>query len=289
MEKVKAVAEKIRKLEIQGAANVALEALKAVEGFAGRHPGEPIGGAVDLLVSTRPTEPMMINTLGYLKKLEADAVPGKARGFIDAIARGTDRVVEIGANIIEDGMTVQTICHSSTVVKILLKARNDGKQVRVVNTETRPLYQGRKTAEELYKGGMHVAHYVDSAMMKAMKDDRVDLCLIGLDAIFMDGSVANKIGSGLLALAADSMNIPLYACGHSLKLDRNSLFAKSVEIEQRDPREIWDYPVDVRNPAFELVPAKHIKGIVTDLGILPPAVAGFEIMKERADVFKKLG
>ena len=76
MEEIKKTAEKIRKLEIQGATNVAVTSLGAVKGFAERHPGESIGKAADMLIETRPTEPLMINTLTYLKKTEAGRVAG---------------------------------------------------------------------------------------------------------------------------------------------------------------------------------------------------------------------
>ncbi|MBR9681384.1 MAG: hypothetical protein GOV00_01140 [Candidatus Altiarchaeota archaeon] len=285
MDKVQEVAKKIKALEIQGATNVALNALEAVGGFVNRNPGKSVDEVVALLLATRPTEPLMINTLNYLKRVKLDEVPHNVEKFVNGINEGMDKIVNIGANLVRDGMTVQTICHSSTVVKILLKARFNGKNITVVNTETRPRYQGRKTAKALYKGGINVKHYVDSAIMKAMKDERVDLCLIGLDAILMDGRVVNKIGSGLLAMAAEDKSVPFYACGHSLKLDKESLFAKNVAIEERDPREVWDYPIEVKNPAFESVPAKRLRGIITELGILPPAIAGFEIMEKMSEIF----
>ncbi|MBR9689627.1 MAG: ribose 1,5-bisphosphate isomerase, partial [Candidatus Altiarchaeota archaeon] len=143
--------------------------------------------------------------------------------------------------------------------------------------ETRPLYQGRKTAKELYQGGVPVKFYVDSAMYKAMSDEGVGLALVGIDALLVDGSVINKVGTGLLALSAEAQEVPFYALGLGLKLDKQSLFAQGVPIEERDPREIWDYPVDVEDPAFETVPSKRIRGIVTELGILPPPIAYLKI------------
>jgi len=181
---------------------------------------------------------------------------------------------------------VQTICHSSTVVDILVKAREMGKEVRVVVTETRPRYQGRKTAWELYTKNVPVVMYVDSAMLLAMKKEKVDMVVTGFDAIFSDGSIANKIGTGLLALAAERTGIPFYAAGLGLKLDYSSRFAQSVEIEERDPREVWEYPIEIRNPAFEVVPKERIRGIITELGVLAPETAIIEIMRRYGEFFK---
>ncbi len=277
---IEEVAEKIRRVEIQGATNVAVAALRAVKSFAEKHGPEEVHRGIDTLLETRPTEPLMRNTLLPLKSVEDPAaIVERVDKLLHLIDESASRLVEIGARLVEDGSVVQTICHSSTVVKILLRARDEGKQVRAVVTETRPLYQGRITAEELYKGGVPVKFYADSAMYLAMEREKVDMCLVGLDAIFVDGSIVNKVGTGLLALAAEARELPFYACGLALKLDRGSLMAKSVSIEQRDPRELWSYPVAVENPAFEVVPAKRIKGITTELGVLPPAMAYMEITK----------
>lgn len=281
MKGVEETADKIRRIEIQGATNVAVASLKSIRDFApGKDPAE-VHKAVDLLMGTRPTEPLMHNTLGALKGLEDPAeISEKASSFLESIDSAADRLVEIGARLVPDGAVVQTICHSSTVVRILLRAREEGKEVRAVVTETRPLYQGRVTAKELYKGGVPVSFYVDSALYKAMREEGVGLCMAGIDAIFADGSVVNKIGTGLLALAAGAREVPFYACGLALKLDKQSLMAQEVPIEERDPREIWSYPVDVKTPAFETVPANRVKGIVTELGVLPPATAYVEIEKK---------
>ncbi|MBR9680283.1 MAG: hypothetical protein GOU98_00475 [Candidatus Altiarchaeota archaeon] len=275
---LKDVAERIKSLEVQGATNVAMESLKAVKEYSKKNNIKKIRSGIDLLISTRPTEPLMINMLNLLKEIEDPTEVGiKAQDFIDTIHNGMEKIVEIGSRLIKDGMVVQTICHSMTVIRILERAKKEGKNITVVATETRPRYQGQKTAKELKKLKIPVKFYVDSGMYVAMKKENVDLCLVGIDALFANGSIANKIGTGLLALVAESLEVPLYACGLGLKFDKGSLMAQSVEIEKRDPKEIWNYSVEVINPAFEIVPNSRIQGIVTEIGLLPPATAYLEI------------
>jgi len=275
---IKETAEKIRSVEIQGATNIAVAALEAVRDYSKGQDTKSIHKGIDVLKETRPTEPLMMNTLGILKKLDSPkAIEKRAGELLDIIKTGMGNLVEIGSRLIKNGMIVQTICHSSTVTKILIKAKQEGRDFKVVVTETRPLYQGRKTAKELHEAGIPVTMYVDSGMYLAMKKDDVDIVLVGIDAIFTDGSIANKIGTGILALAAESLEVPVYGAGLAMKLDMGSLMAEGVTIEKRDPKEIWAYPVDVINPAFEIVPVKRIKGIITELGVLPPATAYLEI------------
>lgn len=277
---IEETAEKIRRVEIQGATDVALASLEAVKEYSRGQDIKSIRKGIGILKDTRPTEPLMRNTLGILEKLEKPGeVKEKAGELIDKLNKGMGDLVSIGSRLIESGAVVQTICHSSTAVRILTRARQEGKEFTAVVTETRPLYQGRKTAKELHEAGIPVKMYVDSGIYLAMKKEDVDMALIGMDALFTDGSIANKIGSGMLALAAESLEVPLYCSGLALKLDMGSLMAESVKIEQRDPKEIWAYPVDVVNPAFEIIPSRRVKGIITELGVLPPATAYMEIEK----------
>lgn len=273
-------AKKIKALEIQGATNVAIESLKAVKTYSKNHDLKQVKKGIDKLIATRPTEPLMINTLSSLKNRDdLNEVINGANDFIDTIQDGMKKIVEIGSRLIDDDMTIQTICHSQTVINILKRAKDEGKKIKVVATETRPRFQGQKTAKDIKRLKIPLKFYVDSAMYVAMKREDVDLCIVGIDALFADGSVANKIGTGLLGLVAESLEVPLYTCGLGLKLDKGSLMAQSVEIEERNPKEIWDYPIDISNPAFEIVPTSRIKGIITELGVLPPATAYLEIEK----------
>ncbi len=280
MNTIEKIANKIKKIEIQGATKIALSSLEVIHDFAKKNKVEEIHKGINLLLSTRPTEPLMINTLTSLKKIsDPSEISERAFLFKKSIKKSMNKIVEIGSRLIEDGMTIQTICHSSTVVNIIKEARDQGKKIKVINTETRPRFQGRITAEELYKARVPVKMYVDSAMYSAMSKEKVNIALVGIDAIFVDGSIANKIGTGLFSLAAEALEIPFYASGLALKLDTGSLMAQSVKIEERDPREVWSYPINIGNPAFEIVPSKRIKGIITELGVLPPTTAHIQIEK----------
>jgi translation initiation factor 2B subunit (eIF-2B alpha/beta/delta family) len=94
------------------------------------------------------------------------------------------------------------------------------------------------------------------------------MMMIGCDAILSDGSAINKIGSGMFAEIAHIHGIPVYVVADSWKFS-----SRAVKIEQRNFKEIWrNAPkrVRVKNPAFEIVEAKYIKAIVSELGILKP-------------------
>ena len=168
-------------------------------------------------------------------------------------------------------MKVFTHCHSSTVERILIEAKKKGKKFEVYNTETRPRFQGRITAEKLAKAGIKVTHMVDSSGRQMLRD--CDLFLIGCDSITKSGKVINKIGTESFFDAAEESSVPRYVCTNSWKFDTESTIQKDTKIEQRDPKEVWDKPpknVKIHNPAFEKILLNKTTGVITELGVLKP-------------------
>jgi len=157
------------------------------------------------------------------------------------------------------------------VTGILKEAKRQGKHyLKVINTETQPKLQGRKTANELIEAGIEVIHVVDSAMRWAVNHFEVDLILIGADSITSEGTVLNKIGSRLLALVAHEEHVPFYVASSLLKYNPVSQFGILEKIEMRDEKEIWDKApkgIKILNPAFETVSRRYIDGLITEAGI----------------------
>jgi ribose 1,5-bisphosphate isomerase len=228
------------------------------------------------LFATRPTEPLMRNALDYIEKsLSGEKDTRILKKKLDKVCAETllrfeatrEKIAVLGAKKIENGMVVFTHCHSSTVMRILKKAKAQGKRFEVYNTEARPLMQGRITAKELATAGIKVTHFVDSAANVAL--GKADVAFLGFDAITSDG-VYNKIGSGLFALAAKKQGVPLYACGDSWKFDADNLRGRGEGIEARSPKEVWPAAprgVKIENPCFELIDRELIAGIISELGV----------------------
>src|SRR3989344_3177069 len=132
------IVKDIKSLKIQGANNVAKAGLKA-------YSLNPTKGSIKKLLSLRPTEPMLRSVLYYAEKYSVDDA-------LTLIERNREKIIEYGRKFIKNKKRIFTHCHSSTVVDIL-KLNN---KLKVFNTETRPLFQGRKTAEELSQAGIEV-------------------------------------------------------------------------------------------------------------------------------------
>lgn len=256
MDRFSRICRDIKALKIQGAEAVARAALEALQIRSDRK-------AIETLAGMRPTEPMLRNAIRFASP-DPKILAGKALRLFD---RAAGDIALIGSNKIQNGMKVFTHCHSSTVMNILKEAGRQGRRFEVFCTETRPLFQGRKTAGELAKAGIPVTILVDSAARLALK--KCDIALYGCDAITTE-RVINKIGSEMFAIIADKYDVPVYICTNSWKFDPATVFGAEEPIEKRNPKEIWTKPprgVKIINPAFERIDPDLISGIISEFGV----------------------
>jgi len=245
----------IKSIKIQGARNIAKKALYAYSLI-------PTKESKKKLLLSRPTEPMMENVLDLAEKQPYEEI----RKHFDIAQEKINKEV---LKLIKNKDVIFTHCHSTNVTNALIYAKKRGKNFEVYNTETRPLFQGRKTAKELRKEGIKVTMFVDSALGVALSKEqgtkKVDKVLLGADALLKKG-IINKIGSEIVAQVAKNNKIPVYIIADSWKFTK-----KKVPREQRKLVEVWDTApkkIKVRNPAFEFVPKKYIKAIISELGTL---------------------
>jgi len=282
-------AERIKRLEIQGARNVAIAAIKAVEeGARQSKAGEKeeflkeLSEAKEVLFASRETEPLMRNAIRHvIHALESSdketmkelvtIVSEVSSGFLDGLERSKEKIAAVGSKRISHHSRVLTHCHSSTVTNMLMKAKLEGKSFEVVCTESRPVFQGRITAKEMLDAGIKTTLIVDSAVRYFMNE--VDLVVVGADAITSEGNVINKIGTSIVALAAKEARTPFYVVSELLKFDPVTIHGDYERIEERSAKEVWADPPSgliIRNPAFDVTRREFIHGIICEEGIVSP-------------------
>jgi len=286
---VQATVKQIRRLEIQGARNVAIAAIKAIEILASQTQApskkdflRELTKARDVLFASRSTEPLMRNALRLIinrvdrseeknvKKL-AEIASQAAQQFLLDLENSRKRIAEIGAKRIRSNSVVLTHCHSSTVTNLLKRAKYEGKVFELICTETRPVLQGQITAKEMLDMGIKTTFIVDSAARFFMND--VDLVLVGADAITSEGNVINKIGTSMVALVAHEARAPFYVVSELLKFDPATVSGDYEKIEERSPNEIWKNApkeLTIRNPAFDVTRRDFIHGIICEDGMISP-------------------
>jgi eIF-2B alpha/beta/delta-related uncharacterized proteins len=311
----KEIIDDIKNLKIQGARRIAKAAIDAiiwqVKNSNAKTKDELYDEIVKLVLeleNTRPTEPMMRNSLENalrfmmswinihqqedIEKFKEDFLEYETN-FLEEMDQQVERIAEFGSSLIKNGYRVLIHCHSSTVIKILQTCHDQEKDIEVSCLETRPLYQGRLSARELAEYGIKTKLYVDSAMGSIIQ--KHDLVLVGADAITAQGDLINKVGTYTLAQIARLNQIKFFSAAEIYKYNPLTKFGIDQQIEKRSEKEIWgdglyamekSQPIpipknlSIENIAFDLTPFSLINAYITEEGIIPPQMIIFAAEKK---------
>ncbi len=292
MKQLKETARKIKTMEIRGAGRIARAAAAELRDYAERlrtddidEFNEKMKYAAQQLVSTRQTAVSLPNAVRSVMRYKGEsAVEAKssikklADEFIANSKSAVKKIGDIGARRVRDGDTIMTHCNSAAAISIIAAAYAQGKNINVIATESRPRMQGLITIKQLDKLGIKASLIVDSAVRYFMKE--VDLVIMGADAVTVNGSVINKVGTSQLALAAHEARKNVIIAAETYKFSPRTILGELVEIEERDSSEVLSLEklsefsnVNVKNPAFDVTPREYIDLIVTEVGAIPPEMA----------------
>jgi methylthioribose-1-phosphate isomerase len=304
---VATVIEAIRMLRVRGAPAIGIagayglvvaagEALR--NGLAPEAARSHVLAQAEEIATARPTAVNLRwaveRSLSVLSTLPRESLPQLVAGVLLAEARGIheeDRrlcaaIGRHGAAVLPDG-GVLTHCNTGalatggdgTALAVITTAWEQGRRFEIFADETRPLLQGaRLTAWELCERGIPVTVLVDAAAAHLMKSGRVASVIVGADRITADGDVANKIGTYGLAVLAEAHRIPFLVAAPSSTFDLSITSGDDIPIEERGADEV-KRPLGVQaapdaaaaaNPAFDVTPARLVRGIVTEHGVIAP-------------------
>lgn len=241
---------------------------------------EDINKAEKLLKETRPTAHDLFYALDTVMERikEGEDALKCAEEYTEEIVEKCRRIGENGAKIIPKNARILTHCNAGalacvdygTALAPIRIAKN--KQPFVWVDETRPRLQGLLTAWELEQEGIEHAVIADNSAGYLMYNGEVDLVIVGADRIAKNYDFANKIGTYEKAVVAKENGIPFYVAAPLSTFDKNIENGKQIKIEERSEEEICNIyswkPKNVRNPAFDVTPAKYVTGIITENGIV---------------------
>ena len=199
------------------------------------------------------------------------------------------QIAEHCASLIDDGDTIIHHCNTGALATVdwgtalggIRYAYEQGKQIHILVDETRPRLQGaRLTAWELKQLGIPFDIISDNASGYFLEKGLANKVIFGADRVARNGDVANKIGSYMLALAANDNQVPVYSVFPTSTIDQSLGCGDKIEIEERDQSEVLDLQlhneqvvpsgVSARNPAFDVTPNHLISAWVTEKGIVYP-------------------
>jgi methylthioribose-1-phosphate isomerase len=301
------VAGAIRELRVRGAPAIGVTAamgiaLGAQSLTASGHDefAKGVTGICEHLAATRPTAVNLFWAIERMKRtlagLRGQPVVEIKRRLVEESQRILDEDIAMnralgrhGAALVRDGQTILTHCNAGalatagygTALGVVRAAWEQGKKIRVLAGETRPVLQGaRLTVWELMQDQIPVTLITDNMAGALMKRGLIHLCLVGADRIAANGDVANKIGTYSVAVLAKAHGLPFYVAAPYSTIDLATPSGDQIPIEQRKPEEVTSIcggpPVaplgaDVLNPAFDVTPAELVTAIITERGVFKPS------------------
>jgi methylthioribose-1-phosphate isomerase len=290
---VEEVARAIRDMVVRGAPAIGISAGYGMV-LAARARAS-LDEAAKLLKAARPTAVNLAWAVDRLMAAAAGAAQRDLPAVLAAAARAIHRedvvacgrMGRIGAERIPDGATILTHCNAGalatggfgTALGVIRAAARSGKRIRVLADETRPYLQGaRLTAWELAKSGITVEVLVDGAAGYHFASGEISLAVVGADRIAANGDVANKIGTYGVACLATMHAKPFYVAAPWSTVDLACPTGADIVIEQRHSSEVTHLGerrvvpegVSVRNPAFDVTPARLVSAIFTERGAAEP-------------------
>jgi methylthioribose-1-phosphate isomerase len=299
----RAVAEAIRSMVVRGAPAIGVAAAFgaafgareiAAEDFAGFE--AQFAQVREVLAATRPTA---VNLFWALERMQACARTHAGLPLPELKQRLLAEALEIAAEderlnramgkngevLIPDGGRVLTHCNAGalatggygTALGVIRAAVEAGKKVAVFADETRPWLQGaRLTAWELQRDHIPVTLICDNMAGYLMSRGEIDCVIVGADRIAANGDTANKIGTYTVAVLAKEHGLPFYVAAPISTIDLSLADGSRIPIEERGSREVTHSGerqlapegVAVRNPAFDVTPARYISAIITERGVV---------------------
>jgi len=263
---------------------------------------QEIEKAADLLAGTRPTAVNLFFAITRMKKtLKANAekpIPllkkillAEAEAILNEDIAANRAMGKLGASLITYGDGVLTYCNTGTLATggygtalgIIRSAHEEGKKISVFVPETRPILQGaRLTAWELQQEQIPATLITDNMVGLMMRLGKIQCCFVGADRIAANGDVANKIGTYTMAILAHAHGIPFYVAAPTSTIDLQTASGDQITIEERGHAEVTQIAgitfapegIAVRNPAFDITPAKYIRAIITEQRIMKPNEIG---------------
>lgn len=249
--------------------------------------------SAEILRKTRPTA---VNLFWAIDRVIERA--RKAIGDVEAVAKviveeaerianedveANRKIGEHGSKLIQKGDVVLTHCNAGslatvdygTALGVVRAAWKQGKEVRVIATETRPKLQGsRLTTYELQRERIPVTLITDNMVGYVMSKGLVDKVVVGADRIVRD-AVINKIGTYTIAVLAREHGVPFYVAAPTSTFDLSNSASKVI-VEERDSEEVTHFMsqrvapkgVDALNPAFDLTPMKYVTAIICETDVL---------------------
>jgi len=201
-----------------------------------------------------------------LRKLSSELLEIYKESLTTAVSNAVKRLRGFGK--------VFTLSYSSQVLRTLTSLGD----VSVYLTLGWPLFDGLRAAEKLRDSGVDVHVYPDAALAEAVQLS--EAVIVGCDAVLRDGSLVNRSGTLLAALATEGQR-PVISIVDSFKLDRLGVWRPETTAHRQG-----DFKLSYR--LFDITPPRLLSEFVSEIGTLEPSAFVHEAEKRIGMIIEKL-
>ncbi|XP_039266970.2 translation initiation factor eIF2B subunit delta-like [Styela clava] len=253
---------------------------------------------ITFLNQCRPLSVSMQNAIKFIKaqisssKSELSDVEAKHK-----LCESFDNYVEVNIHLAGEAISKfarQTIKNddvvliyggSSLINRVLIDAHNAGCNFRVVVVDGRPRLSGIGALQKLTKAGISCSYTLVSGVTYLLPE--ITKVMYGAHGLLSNGYVIGAVGTSLVSLAAQSLNIPVIVCCETYKFCERVQTDSIVNNEIGDPldlladdgsydpmlisKESWNEleNLKVLHLTYDVTPPDLIATVVTDLGMIP--------------------
>lgn len=298
------IASGIRDMVVRGAPAIGIAAAYALAQVARQADGDApmflasFGGAGRVLGATRPTAVNLAWAIARMSRRAAEVAHMDSGARADALRLEAEAIHSedvascraigaLGARDVPEGATVLTHCNAGalatggfgTALGVIRAAHAAGKVKRVFASETRPYLQGaRLTAYELHLDGIPVEVLTDGMSAHYLSRGEIQFAVVGADRIAANGDVANKIGTYAHAVLCAAHDVPFTVAAPWSTVDLATATGAEIPIEERSREEVARIGervvvpdgVPCRHPAFDVTPARLVRALYTERGVIRP-------------------
>lgn len=262
-----------------GAAELALRAVAALEGWQRRHANPTEAEVEELVVRLLHLQPSMAPLLRLANDVALAADSGRPGFALGRATRNFQKRLEAAPGHIArmfaqelDGdapWPIALFSYSSTVVTAVVRARR--RIASALTSECRPGMEGLVSVGKLAQAGVQVRLATDAGLLSLLQGVRV--VLVGADAL-LSHALVNKIGTRALYLRAREAGCQFWVLTDSTKLLPEAIAAPFWRPSDGPPGEVWPRPtrrVQVLNPLFEHTELGDEVRVLTEAGWLDSA------------------
>lgn len=192
-------------------------------------------------------------------------------------------IVDYAISKIVDGDVILTYARSHVVEMMLLRAKAQNKQFRVVVVDSRPLMEGRQLLHRLSAAGIKCTYILLNAVSYVMRE--VTKVFMGAAALMANGAVLSRVGTSVVAMMAQAYNVPVIFCCETYKFCDRVQLDSIVSNELGNPDDLVSVDrcqgnildeqnrpaaLKILNLVYDLTPVRYVALVISEVGMTPP-------------------